>query len=409
MDSKLSSLLLGSLHQDGSRLDVSVLAALTAQDWADLLVLAGRQRVAPLLYHNLRGRGLGESLPEESLQALRNSYMRNTARNLRLVAEFGRTAAALDAEGIPVIALKGIHLAHEIYENIGLREMNDIDLLVQKPDLSKGTEILMAMGFKPAKSLSPELEPITHHLPRLINDSAVPVEVHHTLAGPAWSQMFDILEVWERARPMAMGNTMVFVLSPEDVLLYLSFHNAMHAFGFGMRPYCDIQAAIRRFSPQLDWDAIVKRAKRWRWERGVYLSLRLARDLVGAGCPDSVLDALEPDQDAEGICAVAMTQVFADKRLTQAIGNNVACFAQMRACRKAGLLVRRLFPSRLEMAHMYHVPRNSLRILFAYPIRWRDVVIRHWAMLQAVQGRDEELTKLAEGKGKLLRWLADGR
>ena len=40
-------------------------------------------------------------------------------------------------------------------------------------------------------------------------------------------------------------------------------------------------------------------------ERGVYLSLRLARDLVSAAVPDAVLTALQPAEFDDTLIAVA--------------------------------------------------------------------------------------------------------
>jgi hypothetical protein len=41
------------------------------------------------------------------------------------------------AASIAVIALKGAFLAELVYENIGLRAIGDVDLLVKKEDLEK--------------------------------------------------------------------------------------------------------------------------------------------------------------------------------------------------------------------------------------------------------------------------------
>ena len=407
MNPNVDSLLLDLLHQDRSRLDVSALAGLTAQEWANLLVLAGRQRVTPLLYHNLRGLGLAGSLPEKSLRALRDSYVRNTARNLRLAEELRQIVEALGVEDIPVIPLKGMHLAQEIYENISLREMNDIDLLVQKSDLSRAAEVLMDMAYRPTRPFSTEWGTPWKDLPRLIAPGSGPVELHWSVAPPGSSPSFDIREFWRRSRPTKLGGTMIRWLSPEDVVLYLCFHNGLHAFDFGLRPYCDTQAVISRCSQVLDWGAIVERAKRWNWQRAVYLSLRLARDLVGAGCPDAVIRELEPDRDIERMYATA--QVLAKTGDTHQLLNVIANYTQMAPLGKLGFIARHLFPSRAELAFRHQIPPNSLAILLAYPMRWRDLVVRHWAALLAVRGGNEDLRRLAERKGKLLKWLSDDR
>jgi hypothetical protein len=48
---------------------------------------------------------------------------------------------------IPVILLKGAHLAQFVYGNIALRLMSDIDLLVKKEDLGCACAIIIKYGY----------------------------------------------------------------------------------------------------------------------------------------------------------------------------------------------------------------------------------------------------------------------
>ena len=284
-DQKLITLLLDSLHQDKNRLNIPELTALSMQEWDSLIALAANKQVRLLFYQNLKKRGLEEIIPEKNLHALKGFYTRNTFRNLSYFGELKHIATACKEKNIALIALKGIYLADTIYENSSLREMSDMDLLIPKEDLREATSIMLNMGYQPKVPFSLDWEPLNNHLPAFFK-SKVQVEIHWTIIEPEESPKFDILDFWNQAVPVKIAHTDMLCLSPEDVVLYVCFHNAKHHFAFSLRPYCDIQAAILHFSPELDWDKILKRAKKWGWERGIYLSLRLAREFLGAEIPE---------------------------------------------------------------------------------------------------------------------------
>src|SRR5262245_54856896 len=108
---------------------------MTREEWQLLLALAGVQRVRGILYHRLKSRGCESMIPQELVLALNEAYRHNALRNLVLYRELNRIVTALQARRIPVIVLKGAFLASVVYGNLGLREMNDLDLLVPVPDL----------------------------------------------------------------------------------------------------------------------------------------------------------------------------------------------------------------------------------------------------------------------------------
>ena len=407
MDQKLIALLLNCLHLDQGRLDKCLLAALSAQEWEDLVALAADQRVRALLYHNLLTRGLEDMVPENILQTLKDFYTQNTLHNLRYSNELKKIVIACADENVSVLVLKGIYLAHVIYDQIGLREMNDIDLLVKKEDLARATEIMIASGYRPLEPFSIDwiVTSTFHHPPPFVKPNVAGVEIHWSIAQPEISPRFDIMDLWNQAAPAKIAQTEMLCLNPEDVLSYLCFHNAQHAFGFGLRPYCDIQATIDHFSHALDWDQILERVQRWGWERGVHLSLYLARDFVGAEVPEYILKALKPAQDTDAIYSIARSQTFASKASLQKINPNVASYTQLSTKQKVSMLMQRFFPSRSEIAHKYHVAPDSWVIWLKYPIRWKDLLFKHSKILLDVPGSDNELAELAKKKGELLHWL----
>ena len=76
------------------------------------------------------------------------------------------------------------------------------------------------------------------------------------------------------------------MLSPEDLLLHLCLHASFtHRFRVGLRACWDILETVNHYGQAIDWDLVVRRAQAWGIGRYVYLTLRLVRDLLGAGDP----------------------------------------------------------------------------------------------------------------------------
>src|ERR1051325_2410032 len=96
-------------------------------DWENLLHLAARHALLPLLYWNLNQAPSG-LVPQEILQKLLRTFSRNTARNLFLTRELCRLLHLFEEKNIPVIAWRGPVLASWIYKNISLRYFADLDL-----------------------------------------------------------------------------------------------------------------------------------------------------------------------------------------------------------------------------------------------------------------------------------------
>ncbi len=108
----------------------------------------------PLLWHRLRQKGLDKAVPIAAAETFKNAFRQNTLHNLRFYGELRRLLSVLKPEGIPLILLKGVFLADAVYSNMGVREMNDIDVLARPADLARIAEILTGMGYTPLSPIS---------------------------------------------------------------------------------------------------------------------------------------------------------------------------------------------------------------------------------------------------------------
>jgi len=371
--------------------------------------LAATQRVMPLLWHRLRQKGLDEAVPVNTAQALREASHRNTVRNLRFYGELHRLLSALKPEGIPVILLKGIFLAEVVYGNMGLREMNDIDVLARPADLTRIADILTGMGYTPGQPICVDIVlKVQHDLPRLIKKGHAGFEVHWNLTAPRDYYNIDPGELWERAVPVHIAGCDALTLSPEDLLLHLCLHTSyQHQFAFGLRPFCDIAETIARFDSTLDWQTIIERAALWGWQRGVYLALRMATELAGAEIPDDILERLQPVDMKEAVLETAYAQIFGDKYLAMSIPASFAELLESGRLRdKIRIFWQRVFLPRAMIAAQYSVPMDSVRIYGCYPRRFVDLLRRHGHNLKKFHESDAPLKSLVERKNLIAGWLA---
>jgi hypothetical protein len=409
VNEKVAALLLDCLHQDAGRVERGRLSELTSDEWQSLRMLARAHRVQELLLHRLTSRRLDAMVPEPILEALRDARRRGAARNLGLLHDLDRASAALHASGIPVIVLKGAHLASVVYASVELRSMVDIDLLVRADDLGRAGAALQAQGYQPLAPYGHGADltaSYPYHLPRFVRTGAIGIELHWRLAPP--NPFCDAADLWTRAVPLRIGDRDLLALGPEDLLLHLCAHASYkHHFEMGLRPSCDVAETIHRHDGRLNWPATVARARQWRWDRGTYLSLRLAKDMLGAAIPDEVLTALRPAAFDESLVAMARTVTLRDSSTNRAIPPSLVRMTRATAPgRRIVELWRRIFLPRAVVAEQYAVSPASLSVWFYYPVRFKDLLTRHGRVAIRLLRGDPILTPMAAQKAAIQDWLA---
>ena len=405
---EFEQLLVDCIKRGAGRFDVSRLSSLSPEQWRGFLALAAKHRLVPLLAHRLRRKGVLEAVPSSAQDSLKRAIRDNALRNLGHYADLQLLLRALKPEKIPLILLKGIHLAGAVYENIGLREMNDIDVLARSADLERVAKILAGMGYSPLRPVCAEVSIKTSQdLPRMIKEKHAPFEIHWNLTLPGKSHSMDPGELWERAVGVNFCGCEALALSNEDLLLHLCVHASYHhQFAFGLQPYCDIAETIFRFGASLDWRTVADRAESRGWQRGFCLALEMAEKLAGAGVPPGILEDLRAHEAPESIREAALGQVFTDKIFAVSLPVSMAKLVESgRLFEKFRIFWRRVFPSRAEIAAQYSVPESSARIFPCYFRRFFYLLSRYGSFLKKNRRGDESLKALARRKNLVAGWL----
>ncbi len=408
-DTQFQSLMLQIL-QDPAGLPDQALAALSTADWHRIQAMARRQRITAFLYFRLRQSPQMAAVPAEVLEALAAAYQERTMRNLFLFSELRELAQALHDVGIPLLVLKGMHLATTVYEEVGLREMDDIDVLVPRAHLQQVANVMQDLGYVSKEPIDvPRWSANEHHLPRMFSPHNTVVEVHWNITWPRDQySLSDLDGLWDRACPLTIAQVEVSCLSSEDLLLHLCVHAAyQHMFYTGLRPICDITAMVQAHQNELDWSRVITQARQWQWAPGVHLMLRLARECLGADITDEVLIATEAAHSEEAFQA-ALFMLWNIESDVSALPRNLArMWHRTSRIQQVLDILRALVPIPTRVAKTYGLPASSARVWWYYPRYMYDLIHRQYQAWRQLRESDPEVRHMALSKSVLMDWLYD--
>jgi hypothetical protein len=272
-------------------------------DWTRLAQMAEREGVAPMLYWKLKNSSV--EVPLSTLNFLRSTYYKNLAQSTLLYKELGVILKSFDEAGISVIVLKGAALAATVYEDIGLRPMGDLDLLVKQDQFHSALNVMESIGYVE--------EPIPHHeLNRQIGYDVqlwldarydLKVELHWDLVtrGDAWFGP-EIEWFWKQAQHWRPTTQEVFgrsfdnalALSLDCSLLYQSAHLLLHH-GISQARllwFFDIHQLVDHCHLEVDWDLLVKRVQGSKWAFALGTVLAQTHNLFATSVPEQIITTL---------------------------------------------------------------------------------------------------------------------
>ena len=277
-----------------------------------------------------------------------------------------------------MIALKGACFALTIYPDIGLRPMSDLDVLVPASRLDEAVEIAKQIGYQEShpEAVIGQTELLSNHvLLQKSGQSQTVIEIHHSLvAGKNFAYAVPVEWFLGQAQPLSVQSDgkyrNLLVLSPPAQVLFAASHAMLQHGGKDspLRWYYDLDQIIRFYSPQLDWNLLLKQAKMFKW--GTALSAAISQTCIyfSTPVPEHVLDVLSRMDDENRQWVEARkhrpsTHILDEVQNLQALnwaGRFVILF---------GLVV----PSPAYMRWRYSFKTNWL-LPYYYLIRWWGIV-----------------------------------
>jgi len=255
-------------------------------NWEYVINVANQHRVLPLIYMNLV-ENFKNDIPIVIFDRLRYWYHTNTIQNKLISRELSRLQEYFLDANIPMIPFKGPTSAILIYGNIGLRQFNDLDILVHEKDYNRAQKILTELGY--SKKSDWEFECGFQH-----GSSGINVDLHRKFDKHELYTEFDFKRLLSRLESSYIENQKIPALSVEDTLIHLCVNFAKDLFinKNKLSQICDIANLIDNHQNQ-DWLTVIKRTGACGTQRILFLCLLLSKQLFGTNLPEEVLKELK--------------------------------------------------------------------------------------------------------------------
>ncbi|MBN2548087.1 MAG: nucleotidyltransferase family protein [Anaerolineales bacterium] len=389
------------------RLEQAGCASYTPSDWENLVALAQSKGLAPLLFWTLKhaNSGIYTAIPDDTRRQLRSIYATDLSKQVHRAQELHSILAALNEAGLPATVLKGAYLAEHVYDNIALRSMTDIDLLVHPQDMGRCDSCLCKLGYHPTRRawIERDYASAHHHLPPYYKDGASPVEIHWSIAHPAHPATVDLRALWQRARPASIAGVPGFALSDEDLLVHLCLHTCYsNRFEGGIRNIVDIFMVVQKAHARLDWEQVIHTAGAWGIHRGVFLTLLIAQDLLSACVPAQAIESLRPHDFDPQILSLAEEMLFDNFRISI---NFSRLWQQSSLRQRASLVWRRIFLSPNVLSSKYPIQPDSPSLPRFYLRRLKELILRYSRLTWRVAWSSGQEKAAIERQNRLLQWL----
>lgn len=342
-------------------------------DWERFSELAIKNGVAAFIIENIIEHNIQHLLPvveQTRLHAFRNKTL---ARVTFLNVAAAEITDMLAEHGIRAVLLKGAALEATVYGNRGLRQMNDIDILVPEDRCMEAWGILLNSGYEDRPLKSPLYKKIVtdlgNHLPEL-HGRGISVDIHHGLFQKHGRTLMQ--RGIEEAVPVNISGVRCYVLPPRLAFLGMIKHIQKHAVKgeFQVRLYLDLFLLLKHNREEILCPALAEEAAEAGITKDLSAVLYLLSYYLKADIPSDIFSS--PDEKEAQVYRSAFYKGITNPGRIDTERNryiyeyNLKAIKGMRS--RLIFLAGDIFPSFYFMKHRYGT-QNPLMILLHYPLR----------------------------------------
>jgi hypothetical protein len=262
------------------------LAAAGPLDWNRLLRIATRHRVVGLVHDGLTY--LGPAVPESIAQEIASRLAVLVNENLALAAEAMRLQRLFAQADIPVVFIKGASLAMLAYRNLGMRQGQDIDLLVPYENVPGAIALVARAGYRrsnPPSGISDAqlrlVMPLRKDFGFVHEATGLPIELHWRLFLNPHAMIESSIMPSSRIVRLN-GAAGLRTLDDENLFAYLCMHGALHCWN-RLQWLADINALLALAPTSLEH--LVRSAEARGAGRAAAQGVLLCQRLLGAPVP----------------------------------------------------------------------------------------------------------------------------
>lgn len=358
-----------------------------AREWPVLLPTAQDHGLAPLVYKSLQKLGLLDQAPPDIIAGLRSAYLRSNVANWRAFEQLAGLLDAFDQARIPLILLKGCAVGPTLYEDIALRPMTDLDILVPRADMARAEDLLRALGLEPRLDVAEGIRLRLFNTQHFVCSTTgrAPVDLHtHILGDPYWSERIDVEWFWRQSVEARVNERTAHVFSPGAQLLYLSAHLIYHHGGGRLIWSYDVARLLALHGEQINWDEIVDVSEQFGLTQALKEGLARVSEDWHIGVPSTVsarLAAILPGKVVRFLLSGLAAQQSQVLLLSFGLSG-------LEAGEKLRYFLRLLLPSRAYMRWRYKTG-SALLMPARYVQRLATGLCKAWRLIALISKRPD--------------------
>lgn len=366
-------------------------------NWETLIDIAVYHGVASIIYRNIRDAKY-EFLDKNFYSEIESYYYGIAGKNTKYFREMEKILLSLNESGVGTIVLKGAALGESVYNNIALRPIEDIDLLVKKFDFPAAKAAFRRWGYnvhdKPfPSSMHKKIEQERHkpfekyesELHFFDRQNRYFFDVHWNLliiceSGISETVQLNIERIWKRAKTIRVGEAKAYLMSDEDLLIYLCLHLRERHFEKARSRliwWHDIYMILKKRTADFNVSYFLSAVSEYGAGISVFSVLKTAETLFGIKLPDEIDNAIDSDIvcfDLDKVIPeptdqIKYRKVFKEKDYVSDL-KNISGFS-----RKFRIIAGDIFPDSRYMVSYYRIENKGL-LPFYYLLRIKNIIIK---------------------------------
>jgi hypothetical protein len=236
--------------------------------------------------------------PAHVLKVLDSMYFQVLVKNTQLVAAYEEISEKCYELGLPHIPLKGIHFLKQSFANdIGIRQLSDIDVLFQSEDAQKVHNSLLSLGYRSYLTMPIRISKLLKNpTPYNYSKNGITLDVHYAL-NRLESFNISITEVWKSA--VKSESTFECHLSIEDQLIHLCTHAFLHMKIYDLKQISFLDIITLLSNEELNWKVFQTKVEQYRCEEETASMLFLINRYFESEIPESIMELLKEEQRKE--------------------------------------------------------------------------------------------------------------
>jgi hypothetical protein len=373
-------LLISICRMDFNNDHISVIELLCEEvtDWNEFVRITNEQGVIALCWYNLNRIGAIKKIPAEYQGIMHNSYLKSVARNTFLNKCLDDLSSLIKNDFGKIALLKGMALERTVYGNMGVRQMTDIDILVNEDSAIKLRNLMLSLGYESDPVISKIYEKRMFlngkHLPEM-RKNGVSIEIHFRL----FREKDDSLsrEFLEEAK-IIPGTENLYIPDPDLQFLYLIRHLEKHEQEneFQLRLYTDLVVLLSAEREKILNEKLIVIAQKAELESFLLNKLMMIKIFWGYSYPDWIESKISGirQENAKRDFIVLLRSTKSRKEQLRDYNPLKSLTYIQGPINKLLFITGYLVPSIPYMKAKYH-SKSAIYCLLLYPVRWVHIFL----------------------------------